>query len=134
MKNHTDLHCKKWTSENTKTQRVLLPRPIVFPVSDLEGEEQEEGHHEAEQTHGLGQGESQDGVGEQLLLEGGVPGVADDQGAEDGADSGAGSSNANGGSASADELGSAVNVLAGSAGLDGAAVHGLRSKQKKGDK
>ena len=94
----------------------------------LEGEEQQERHHEAEEPHGLGQGESQDGVGEELLLEGGVPGVADDQGAEDGADAGAGAGDADGGGAGADELGGAVNVLPGGAGLEGAAVHSLETK------
>lgn len=48
----------------------------------LESEQQQEGHHETEQTHGLRQGESQDSVREQLLLQRGVAGVADDQGAE----------------------------------------------------
>ena len=48
----------------------------------LEGEQDHEAHREAEETHGFRQGESQNGVGEQLTLERGVTGVADDQGAE----------------------------------------------------
>ena len=39
----------------------------------LEGEQEEEGHHQAEQSHGLRQSESQDSVGEKLLLQGWVP-------------------------------------------------------------
>ncbi len=86
----------------------------------LKGEEKQECHHETEQSHGLGQSESQNGVGEQLLLEGGVAGVTDDQGAEDGTDSGSGSSHADGGGTGADELGGGVNVLLGWGGGQGA--------------
>lgn len=49
---------------------------------DLEGEQQQEGHHETEKTHGLRQGESQDGIREKLLFQGGIPGVPDDEGTE----------------------------------------------------
>merc|ERR1719205_510991 len=84
----------------------------------LESEQKEEGHHQTEQTHGLGQGKSKDSVGEKLLLEGGVPGVADDEGSEHRSDSSSGSSNSDGGGSSSDELGGAVNVLLGGRGVE----------------
>merc|ERR1719251_571447 len=82
----------------------------------LESEKQQEGHHQTEEPHSLGQGKTQDGVGEELLLERGIPGVADDEGPEDRADASTRSSNTNGGSSGSNELGSGVNVLLGSGG------------------
>ena len=61
---------------------------------------------------------TQNGVGEELLLERRVPGVADDEGPEDGADTSTRSSHSHGGSSSSNELGSRVNVLLGSGGMD----------------
>ena len=43
------------------------------PGHILEGEQEEEGHHQAEKSHGLRQSKSQDSVGEKLLLQRGVP-------------------------------------------------------------
>lgn len=39
----------------------------------LHGEQNEERHHQTEETHSLRQSKPQDGVGEQLLLQGRVP-------------------------------------------------------------
>lgn len=83
---------------------------------DLEGEQEQKGHHQAEKTHGLGQGKSQDGVGEELLLERGVAGITDDEGAEHGSNSSSGAGDSDCGSSSSDELGSGVNVLLGCGG------------------
>lgn len=44
-----------------------------FDGAVLHGKEDEERHHQTEETHSLGQSKTQDSVGEQLLLQGGVP-------------------------------------------------------------
>merc|ERR1719259_940300 len=92
-----------------------LPFPSYAPSNErdrcgLESEEEQESHHETEKPHSLGQSKAENGVREELLLERRVPCVADDEGAEDGADTGAGSGNAHRGSAGADVLGRRVNV------------------------
>lgn len=76
----------------------------------LESEEKEESHHETEKSHGLGQSETQNGIREQLLLEGRVAGIADDQRSEDASNTGTRSSYSDCGSSSTNELGSRVNV------------------------
>merc|ERR1712168_1767498 len=91
----------------------------------LEGEEQEESHHKTEESHGLGEGKAKNGVREQLLLQGGVPGVSDDEGAKDGANSSSGPGNTDGGRAGFNELGSRVNVrLGGRGGQQLGSLHG----------
>jgi len=50
--------------------------------SDLKGEQEQKGHHKTEKTHSLGQGKSQNGVGEKLLFEGRVASITNDQGSE----------------------------------------------------
>lgn len=85
---------------------------------NLESEQQHEGHHETEETHGFGQGETQDGVGEELLLETRVASIADDQAAEDCADTSSGTGDSDGGGTSADVLGGRVDIVSDGARLN----------------
>ena len=57
-----------------------------------------------------------------MLFEGWVTGIADDEGAEDGTDTGSGASHTDGGGTSTDELGGRVNVLARDCRLQGTAL------------
>ena len=61
---------------------------------------------------------TQDGVGEKLLLQGRVPGVADDERPEDRSNTSSRPRNSNGGSSGSDELGSRVDVLLSPGGVD----------------
>ena len=51
----------------------------------LESEEKQESHHKTEQSHGLRQRKSQDGIWEELLLQWGVPGITNNEWTEYGA-------------------------------------------------
>ena len=44
-------------------------RCAALPSIHSESEQDEEGHGQAEESHSFGQGESKDGVGEELLLQ-----------------------------------------------------------------
>lgn len=57
-----------------------------LPRAYLEGEEDEEGHHQAEQTHGFREGEAQHGVREKLLFQRRVAGISHHEVTEHAAD------------------------------------------------
>lgn len=74
-----------WALIPRSTRYMLFPQTVKLLVllmltqaQTLKGEEQEERHHQAEETHGLRQGKAQDSIREKLLLQGWVPGIAND--------------------------------------------------------
>lgn len=83
----------------------------------LERVQDQEGHHETEQSHGLGQSEAENGVREQLLLQRRVTRVTDDQTAEHRANTSARTGHTDRSSTGADELRRTVDVASDEAGL-----------------
>lgn len=65
----------------------MAPLPQTTSMMFLESEQKQKGHHKTEKTHSLWQGETQDGIWEELLFQGWVPGVANDEGTEHCSDS-----------------------------------------------
>lgn len=94
----------------------------MFAPERLESKQEEEGHHKTEQTHGLGQGEAENGVREELLLERRVAGIADDQATENRANASTGAGHTDGGSAGTDKLGSRIDITANQRGVQSAGL------------
>ena len=78
--------------------------------------EEQEGHHEREKTSGLSEGETENGVLEELTPEGGVAGDTLDETPENRSDTDTGTSKANGGETGTLDLGGGNH--GGSGGLD----------------
>lgn len=83
-----------------------------------------EGNHEIEETDGLDEGETQNGVGEELATEGGVAGNTVEQGGEDEADTDTSTGQTDGGGAHTQVLGD-LNHGLGDLGLVAALLDGL---------
>ena len=71
----------------------------------LSNVEEQEGHHESEQTGGLSEGETQNGVLEELTPEGWVAGDTLDKGSENGSDTDTSTSETDGGHTGTLDLG-----------------------------
>lgn len=82
-----DMHYDKWKFTNIFEGR-RVNKVVTWLLFYLESEEKEESHHETEKSHSLGQGETQNGVGEELLLQGWVAGITDDERSEDASNTG----------------------------------------------
>jgi len=87
-------------------------------MNSLESEEQQEWHHETEKTHGFGQSESQDGIGEKLLFKWWISGIADDERSEHCSNTSTWTSTTNSGGTSTNEFGSWINVASDGCGLE----------------
>jgi hypothetical protein len=90
------------------------------------------GNHQVEQTHGLDEGETQNGVGEELATESGVAGDTHEESSEDETDTDTGTTETNGGGTHTQVLGDLNHgggnlggVLTAGSGLEGVAGVGL---------
>jgi hypothetical protein len=79
--------------------------PRVMQCTHLRDVEEQEGHHEREKTSGLSEGETENGVLEELTPEGGVAGDTLDETSENRADTDTGSGKTNGSETGALDLG-----------------------------
>ena len=68
------------------------------------------GHHQAKEPHGIQEGKAQNGVGEELLLQRGIPGITNDEAPKHSPNSSPRASHPYSGSPSPNELGCRVNV------------------------
>merc|ERR1719153_607206 len=109
-----DIHKYLWLIiPQLRRTKIILQKKM----KELKCEEQKESHHETEEPHGLGQGEPENSVGEQLLLEGGIPGISYDERPKNRSNTSSRSSNPNSSSSCTNKLGSRVNVSASWRGL-----------------
>lgn len=80
----------QWMPLSTMFSSPLPPLKGCTPIGSeqvwtkmhLKCEQQQEGHHQTEQPHGLRQGKPQDGIGEKLLFQWWIPCITNDKGAE----------------------------------------------------
>ena len=96
------------------------------------GEEDEKGHHQAKEPHGLREGKAQNGVGEELLLQRRVPGVTNDEAPKYSPNSSPRASHPNCSSSSSNELGRCVDVPWNCTGLEAAARNKWSGQRTRG--
>jgi len=96
---------------DSEIQSGLAKHYVIQQLGTLShGKQDDKSHHQAEQTHGLGQGEPQDGVGEKLLLQRWVPSITNAEGSEYSSDPCSGPGGSYSSCASTNELGRGVYV------------------------
>lgn len=110
---------KRWRRRRvTTTVKTAFSSSHKTTSTHLEREQQHESHHETEKTHGFGQGETQNGVREELLLETRITSITDDQAAENCTDTSSGTGNSDRGGTSTDVLGSRIDIVTDRARVD----------------
>jgi hypothetical protein len=96
-----------------------------FSTTHLCNVQEQERHHESEQTSGFGEGETQDGVLEELATEGRVAGDTLNETAEDGTDTDTSTSETDGGDTGTLDLGGGDHGGGSGLGDDAAGLDGV---------